>query len=499
MAQAPKKNDSSKSDKSGKGVRPSDYDFTEIKDSVKKDFDPPSDQTKSSKLKQTNKSDKRYGLDDLDAINQQIPYFRSFITVRQATMLDNANGKGLLSNIRGIVGFMRSKEMDLEEIAGLRKAVGSLKKTKIENYVPSAASTDIPQIEQKTKRQLLEEKRETITQKAKESKVDKSTIGMRIEIERLKRKYPSDKNLIVLSAILTSKDGCLIHRTTEERVRSLHAALQESGSVILNDYLTTFSIDTLFDIYFLYLAALKKMLFEQFKKISANGSGFSPNAIESARRDLRVINILLEQKNLKKTISNVSKKLNGFKYAFHPLVPLDVAKTYDAKPGEDNKKIGPGTVKLNKFLIRIYLSVFAQIPIFQPLAKKLCDALPTDHTCKVMIANVTMDNAYMQFKISKTSKDRTISQQALSIYNYGKRFIDSSIKDNPSTASEGRILVRTAEMAEESAFLNENIEPEVIQFGYRAATLALPYFKGEAKGIIRRMFEIAEARKIELT
>ncbi len=484
-----------------------DFDLASLAAKVEDEFSG-KDPEKKEASKPKRKVVQATSFDDLNPIDPQIPFNRQFLTTGLGISPENEKGGGLMgkfgTNVKGLIGTLRSQEMERDEIVRLRKMVGNLKKTKIEASAKPKESEltgeSLPQ-ELKSKRDLLKEKRKKIKQKSKEKAEikDKNLIGLRIEIEKLKKKFPADENLVVLDAVLTCRDGCLPHRSIDERVVSLSAALREAGNVVINKYLTTYSIDILFDIYFLYLEALSKLCMDRYRKVSTADTRPNPALVSSIKRDIRVLKILMDQQKLKKTISNIAQKLNGFGYPFVSMTPMFVAKSFSESAGNDNEKIGPGTYKLNKFLIKIYLSIFAQIPMFQPIASKFCDALPSDdYQSKVMIANVNMDNGYTQLKISKATNDPAIKKQTLSLYNYGSQFVKSTIKNNANSAAEGRIMLRTAEMAEEYGFLTDKVEPEILRFGYECASLALSFYKEEAEAIIRRLYEIADIRKINL-
>ena len=441
---------------------------------------------------------------DLEVIDPLIPFNRRFLNISSDSTNEDSNsgmfGKfGLAA--KSLMGGFRGKEVGRDEIVKLRQMVGDLKDTKVTNYIPPKAETlssEPVQVAQKSKRQRLKESHAKISSKSQEPPKDKQLIGLRIEIERLKKQFPADSNLVLLGAILTCRDGCLIHRTPKERVASLSSALREAGQVVANRYLTTYSIDTLFDIYFLYLESLKKLFAENLRKISNPELKANPIAIGSHRRDIQVVNILLEQKKLQKTISNLTQKLKGSEYPFIPISPMLVAKTFSPAASSESEKIGPGTVKLNKSLIRIYLNVLAQIPIFQPIAQNLSKSLPDDFNGKVTIANVNMDNAYTQLKISRVGKDKTTTRQISSLFNYGKQVINANMMNNINTPAEARIFLRTGEMAAEYAFLSDKIDAEALKFGYHCASMSLSHFAKEAEGVIRRLFEIAEIKKIDL-
>jgi hypothetical protein len=459
-------------------------------------------------LRSSARSKTGYVSEELNPIDKLIPFNRRFLTVGTNTIKDfGTSGSGLLEkfgiSLKGMFRGSKSKEMDRLEIIRLRKMVGDLKNSKIVSSTISsdtsdASSEEVP--EQKTKKELLEEKRKDLSKRAKEEKKksNKNQIGLRIELEKLKKKYPTDVNLKIMDAILTSRDSCLPHRSINERVSSLRAVLKETGQLVANKYLTTYSMTVLFDIYFLYLESLKKLFLERSRKLKEERHAQNSVRVKSLARDMKVLSILLGQTKLKKTINNVAQKLNGFGYPFVSMTSLSVSKTFNAEKGSDNIKIGPGTVKLNRFLVKIYLNVLSQIPIFQPIASSLCDVLPNDHQCKIMVANVNIDNAYIQLRIAKVAGAPTIAKQTLAIFLYGKQIVKTTIKQNASSPAEARILLRTAEVAEEYAYLNDKIDPENIKFGYQCATMTLAYFKSESEEIIKRLFKIAEKQKVDL-
>lgn len=431
-------------------------------------------------------------------INSMIPHQRSFIDLSSSSSFVAARKKGLLGNLRknvkGLFDAGKIKGIDKNDLVKLRKTVGNLKdlgsidndntKDKKEQKEELAASRP------KTKKELLEEKRKSISQKSKSDKKS-PTVGMRIEIEKLKKEFPDEPNLGILSAILTVKDTYSTHRSPTERINSLHAALQEAGVVVLTRYLTTYSIDTLCDIYFLYLETLKSKLVADLKTTPKDD-------IDSLRRDIKVMQILLDQKRLKKSISNIANKLDGFGYPFEALTSSNVAKTFKASEEENDKRIGPGTVKLNKFLIRLYLNVFSQIPAFQPLARTMIDVLPTNKQGRSLVASVNIENAYVKMQITKLNRTPDFSKLPLSIYNYAKSVIGENFVESVTSSVEAKILLRIAQMVEEFSLLATNLDPKVIIYGYKCASIALHYFKEDAERLLNKISDIAARQQLEL-
>lgn len=392
-------------------------------------------------------------------------------------MFDGAKGRGL------------SKE----EIIQLRKSVGDLKS--IADEITNKAEGNDAQEEEsnrpKSKKEMLEERRKTLGDKTKTEKKGNPGVGMRITIEKQKKNYPNDPNLTILSAILTSKDSTSVHRSANDRINSLYSALESTAAIVMNDYMTTYSVDVMCDIYFLYLEAVKPKLQDNLKSVKASES-------HSIRRDIHVLNMLLEQKRLKKTISNIAKKLDGFGYPYESMTPFHIAKTFQASNEEADNKIGPGTVKLNKFLLRIYLNVFSQIPAMMPIAKRICDVLPSNRHCRVLIANVNIENAAMNLKIAKLNRSNEVPKMISTVFNYGKSFIGNNFAETVTSSLEAKILIKIAQMVEEMALLSPRLNPEVVTYAYNCATIALHFFKEEAEVLIRRISDIAARQRLEL-
>lgn len=383
--------------------------------------------------------------------------------------------------------------MNKDEIIRLRKAIGDLKSVadEMDPNKERAASEEEDPGRPMTKKELLEAKRKSLGDKSKSEKKKNPSVGMRIEIEKLKKSYPSDPNLAILSAILTAQDSTSVHRSASDRINSLRAALQSVGSIVMNEYMTTYSVDVLCDIYFLYLDALKPKMMERLKGIKASES-------HSVRRDIHLLNMLLEARRLKKTVSNIAKKLDGFGYPYETMSLIHIAKTFQASAEESDTKIGPGTVKLNKFLIRIYLNVFSQIPAMMPIAKKICDILPNNRHSRALIANVNIENAIINMKVAKLNKSMDLPKMITSVYNYGKSFIGNNFAETVTSPLEAKILIKIAQMVEEMALLSSKLDPDVITYAYNCSTIALHYYRDEAEVLTRRINDIAARQRLTL-
>lgn len=434
------------------------------------------------------KSSQGIVIKELRPINPKVPYSRKFIQLdsRKSFVASQHSRliKSFKKNVKGL--FDREKEgLDFRETARLRTVTGNLKEINKKPAPELEISKPLAEVqnERKTKKTLLEEKRQNLEVQSKSIQKTGSSVGVRLEINKLIKKYPSDSNLVILSAILTTKDNYSTHRSITDRINSLYSALQQAGSAVINDYLTTYAVDILFDIYFFYLDVLRSKLKGDLK--SANESD-----VESIRRDIRVLNILIDQKKLQKSISNVAQKLDGFSYPYVSLSPLSISKSYESPAEESDKKIGPGTVKLNKFLVKFYLNIFGQIPIFQPLAKKICEALPNLRDCRALIVNVNMDNAITHLNISKVNRARNVPKTINSVFGYGRQYFG---KGDPqvNSATEARILLKTAQMVEEFSYISSNVEPTVIEYGYKCASAALPYYAEESEIVLRKISDIA--------
>jgi hypothetical protein len=431
---------------------------------------------------------------DLKPINKILPYRRSFLgLIPSASETAAAQNRGFLKKVKGMFDGGKGKGLSKEEIVKLRKSVGDLK-----DISDAAEGNDAGKDSQgedsnrpQTKKEMLEAKRKALADKSKTAKKSSPGVGMRIEIEKQKKNYPHDPNLAILSAILTSKDSASTHRSHNERISSLYSALEATAAIVMNDYMTTYSVDMLCDIYFLYLEAIKPKLQDNLKSVKVSES-------HSIRRDIHVLNMLLEQKRLKKSISNIAKKLDGFGYPYETMSPFHIAKTFQASNEESDNRIGPGTAKLNKFLIRIYLNVFGQIPVFMPIAKRICDVLPSNRHCRALIANVNIENAVMKMQIAKLNKSAELPKMITTVYNYGKSFIGVNFADTVTSPLEAKILIKITQMVVEMALLSPRLDPQVVKYAYNCATIALHYYKDDAEVMIRRISDIAARQRLEL-
>ena len=431
---------------------------------------------------------------DLKPINKILPYKRSFLGLNPSIGgTSTAQNKGFLKKVRGMFDGVKGKGLSREDLVKLRKSVGDLKSLveNTEGNDDGTGSQGEDSNRPQTKKEMLEAKRKALGDKNKTEKKSKPGVGMRIEIEKQKKTYPNDPNLAILSAILTSKDSASTHRSHTERISSLYSALEATGAVVMNDYMTTYSVDVLCDIYFLYLEAIKPKLQDNLKSVKASES-------HSIRRDIHVLNMLLGQKRLKKSITNIAKKLDGFGYPYETMSPFHIAKTFQASNEESDNRIGPGTAKLNKFLIRIYLNVFGQIPAFMPIAKKICDVLPSNRHCRSLIANVNIENAVMNMQIAKLNKSAELPKMITTVYNYGKSFIGMNFADTVTSPLEAKILIKITQMVIEMALLSPRLDPEVVKYAYNCATIALHYYKDDAEVMIRRLSDIAARQRLDL-
>jgi len=433
---------------------------------------------------------------DLKPIHRSIPYKRNFLNLTDSAGGSLSQDQGFFKKVRGLFeGARGAKGLSKDELIRLRQTIGDLKA-----IIPSSDGEEegaAPEEEEssrpKTKKELLEEKRKSLGEQSKsEKKRQNPGVGMRIEIEKLKKAFPGDPNLVILSAVLTAQDSISPHRSAGDRISSLHAALQSVASLVMHEYMTTYSVDVLCDIYFMYLEALKPKLMERLKATK-------PSESQSVRRDIHLLNMLLEHKRLKKTISNVAKKLDGFGYPYEHMSPLHIARTFQATPEEGDTKVGPGTVKLNKFLIRIYLNVFSQIPALMPIAKKICDVLPSNRQSRALIAVANIENAVMNMKVAKLNKSPDLPKLITTVYSYGKSFIGNSFAETVTSPLEAKILIRIAQMVEEMALLSSKLDPDVITYAYNCSTIALHYYKEEAEVLTRRISDIAARQRINLS
>ena len=179
---------------------------------------------------------------ELRPIDNKIPYKRSFFDLEGTGRGQGSQEQGLIKsfrkNVKGLFETSKSRGIEKNAIIKLRAATGDLKEIVKESESDDEQSSgpndgaDRPL----SKKEMLESKRQNLKDQSKVEKKKDTSVGIRLEIEKLKKKYPSDPNPPLLSAILTAKDSYSPHRSAKDRLASLYVALQESGIIVTQQY-----------------------------------------------------------------------------------------------------------------------------------------------------------------------------------------------------------------------------------------------------------------------
>jgi len=134
---------------------------------------------------------------ELRSIDSKIPYKRSFIHLDASGLKETARQKGLMKgfrkNVKGLFETSKIKGIDKNDVIKLRKATGDLKEITKQGESSEAQSeaVDGDSLRQKSKKELLEEKRKSLKHQSKSEKKKDGSVGIRLEIEKLKKKFPT--------------------------------------------------------------------------------------------------------------------------------------------------------------------------------------------------------------------------------------------------------------------------------------------------------------------
>ncbi|MDH5559971.1 MAG: hypothetical protein OEY59_03860 [Deltaproteobacteria bacterium] len=221
----------------------------------------------------------------------------------------------------------------------------------------------------------------------------------RTKVQSLKKDYPNNPNLLMLSAICTH--GMVMNSSNQDHILAgLKNATKEAAMCLLSDGISVYNCDNFFKIYYIMLDRFKRYQIKQY-----DITRHDPR-LESYKgritNSMRVCDFLSQDKA--KTINitaHLKKKLKTSHYTTS-LSIMDLRKACShIEQGTLKENVGIGTA--SEFIAYIYaLSIaFARIPILNGLVDLILDAIPSNNRAlylrKVSIQSVRL---FSRFKVA---------------------------------------------------------------------------------------------------
>lgn len=227
----------------------------------------------------------------------------------------------------------------------------------------------------------------------------------RTKIQKLKKQYPNNSILYMLSAICTH--GMLMNSSNQREVlRGLKLATKEAATSLLSNGISVYNCDNFFKIYFSFIDRLKRYQIKNFDtaKIDPRLENYK-NQLMSA---MQVVDQLSSEKSkVLNVINHMKKKLKSSQY----IVIFDFMRIKEAirhiETGNPKEKVLTGTAAEVIAYIYALGIAFARTPVLWCLLDELLKLFP-DAIRSLLIRKISINSIrnFLKFKISAIEMDR---------------------------------------------------------------------------------------------
>lgn len=227
----------------------------------------------------------------------------------------------------------------------------------------------------------------------------------RTRIQKLKKQYPDNSVLFMLSAVCTH--GMLMNSSNQREVlRGLKMATKEAAISLMSNGISVYNCDNFFKIYFSYIDRLKRFQIKNFDTVKIDPR--LENYQSQLMNAMQAVDQLSSEKNkVFNVVNHMKKKLKSSQY----IIIFDYARVKDAvrhvENGNIKERVLTGTA--GEVVAYIYaLSIaFARIPILWGLVDELMKLFP-DSSRNLLIRKISIHSIrnFLKFKVAAIEMDR---------------------------------------------------------------------------------------------
>lgn len=189
-----------------------------------------------------------------------------------------------------------------------------------------------------------------------------------MEVQALRKKYPGDPTLMMLSATCTN--GMVMNSSSKKGVLDgLKGATKEAGAALLNDGLSLFNCDNFLAIYYNYLNRLKREQTSVLKQVITDPRLDGEKM--KVGKALSVVDYLNGDKSKNQAImGHLKKKIKSSKFTT-PWTQMDIRGAIKAVENNQLKEEFPiGTAQELVSFTYAVLVAFARIPVLWPVVEQ---------------------------------------------------------------------------------------------------------------------------------
>lgn len=227
----------------------------------------------------------------------------------------------------------------------------------------------------------------------------------RIKIARLRKKYPHNGLLLMLSAM--SSFGMILNSSNkDESLAGFKVVVKEAASALLSDQISLANTETFFKIYFAYLDRFKRFQIETYEAMIAE-----PRLKDVKQQFLNAIQINEQLFSDKRAIQMI---LNRLKQRMKPGMQannIEFALIQEAAQhiinNNPSEKCRVGTARETITYAHAIATAFARIPLLFPVVDKIVAALPAmNRTFQLRKISINSTRNFVKFRIAAAEGEK---------------------------------------------------------------------------------------------
>lgn len=227
----------------------------------------------------------------------------------------------------------------------------------------------------------------------------------RTRITKLKKQYPNNPTLFMLSAICTQ--GMLLNSSNQKEVlRGLKVSAKEAALALISNGISVYNCENFFKIYFAMLDRFKRQQVKTYEEVIQDPrlENYKKKLVAAMRISDQMIS---DKSRVFNVLNHLKKKLKSSLYAayFSFNMIRDAAKYVEL--GKPKEKMSMGTASEIVAYIYALTVAFARIPFLTTLVDEILELLPDAHK-PILLRKISIRSVrnFSAFRIATIEGDR---------------------------------------------------------------------------------------------
>lgn len=227
----------------------------------------------------------------------------------------------------------------------------------------------------------------------------------RNKVQKLKKMYPDNMALYMLSAICTH--GMLLNSSNQNEVfRGLKSAVKDAAIALSNDGVSVYNFENFLKLYFAFLDKFRRMQVRIYELVAHD-----PRLLSRKRPLLNSIqttdHLISEKIKINNILNHLKKKLKSSHYTtvFEFMTFREAIKHVDL--GNPKEKCGIWTATDMITYVHALTAAFARVPVLNSLVDEILKLMP-DGNKSLLLRKISISSVrnFVRFKIASLEGDR---------------------------------------------------------------------------------------------